>query len=400
MLTRLSMPRPVVTAFGIMAYCVLLPSLSPRQTQAQLTRCGTASGLPCSASNVAFNSVSSGQFHSCGVAVDSTLWCWGDGRSGALGNGRSAIERFPQPVVLPTPFKEVKAGGGFTCARSTEDRVYCWGHSQVVAGWPATKLIPVRVALDLEAQQLTVGRRHACVLDNVGMASCWGFNVDGQTGIGSGGVNAALVAEPTAVSTELRFKMIAAGGNFTCGVSADNRVYCWGSNSDSILGRHAAELCGDVWPVPCSTTPVEVELPAFVTDLSAGTSHACALSATNEVFCWGANYAGQAGSVRPGEVAKVLPAKVRIPQSESFVSIASGGIASCALTIAGLAFCWGGNNLNLGIDVDQESARPRIAAGGRRFKSLSVGSTFVCGIAKDGGLFCWGDTVLGALGAR
>jgi alpha-tubulin suppressor-like RCC1 family protein len=40
-----------------------------------------------------------------------------------------------------------------------------------------------------------------------------------------------------AVSGDLRFTTISAGGSHTCGIATDGVVYCWGANGDGQLGN-------------------------------------------------------------------------------------------------------------------------------------------------------------------
>src|SRR6185503_5787413 len=177
--------------------------------------------------------------------------------------------------------------------------VFCWGTTEVVPSWPKPAGAPLEVGSFGTGTNLTMGRRHACVLDNNGRASCWGWNVDGETGTGSSGIASSLVATPTAVLGDHRFASISAGSNFTCGATTTGQLLCWGNNVDGVLGDQAAERCGDVNPVPCSARPVEINAPEPLRQVSSGTSHACAIGASGAVYCWGANDHGQLGHVGP-----------------------------------------------------------------------------------------------------
>lgn len=73
----------------------------------------------------------------------------------------------------------------------------------------------------------------------------------------------------TAISpawTTLTFRQVSAGATHVCGVTTDNRAYCWGANESGELGvgsRSGPDTCmleGASGPVPfaCSTKPVLV----------------------------------------------------------------------------------------------------------------------------------------------
>jgi alpha-tubulin suppressor-like RCC1 family protein len=281
-----------------------------------------------------------------------------------------------------------------------DDAVYCWGHSQAVPGWPETPDVPVRVPFDGAVRFLTVGRRHACLLDGEGKAHCWGFNVDGETGTGTGGIDGPMVAAPSPVATDQRFRMLSAGMGFTCGVTVEGDVLCWGSNIDWIIGPEAPDRCGDVTPIPCTKRPVAVPLPEPATMVSSGTGHACAVTVGGTVLCWGSNGAGQVGAYNAAVPRVRAPAAVSVPRSGPFVAVSSGGILTCALANSRKVYCWGADQLHLGEDIDPTAVGPRVAAGGTQFRSISAGSLHACGIDTRGRVLCWGDTIRGALGAR
>ena len=81
------------------------------------------------ATNLKFTAISAGFTHTCGVAQGGDGHCWGDGRMGQLGIGTSGGS-ITSPSVSPVQghkFVELHAGGEFTCGRTQELAVLCWG---------------------------------------------------------------------------------------------------------------------------------------------------------------------------------------------------------------------------------------------------------------------------------
>ncbi len=107
---------------------------------------------------------------------------------------------------------------------------------------------PVPVAGGLVFISLTTGWFHTCGLSRSGTAYCWGDNVEGQLGNGSG-VDSSLV--PVPVSGGLTFVALSAGSLHTCGLTSTHAVYCWGDDSWGELGdgREGAGVGRNV-PVP------------------------------------------------------------------------------------------------------------------------------------------------------
>ena len=383
--------------FGVVG---LTLAIGASHAGAQRAQCGTRTTAACTAPGLTFQALSAGFSHSCGVAVDGNAWCWGDGRQLALGDGRREISRLPRRVRTDRPFVDVGVGGSYTCGRTADGRVFCWGAERVVPGWPEGGATPREVTLPGPVTDLATGRRHACVLDAEKYALCWGWNVDGETGTGTGGLSTSMVASPTKVDTVARFSGLSAGLGFTCGVTESGDVLCWGSIIDGVIGADAPDRCGEVNPVACALRPVKVEMPERIRQVSAGSTHACVLSESGRVYCWGANSAGQVGAYGPGVPLVRTPAEVKIDRSGKFLEVASGGVLSCALTESGRAWCWGAYD-HAGSDVaDSETLAPALVAGGTLFRTIKAGSTHACGLDKRGRVLCWGDTVLGALGSR
>lgn len=157
-------------------------------------------------------------------------------------------------------------------------------------------------------------------------------------------------------------------------------------------------------PIPSSsfTRPVLVSNALRFTDISAGGLHACAVTATGDVYCWGKSEYGELGTAAtldpcggPGPLGFTCtgtPRRVEgLPPIASIAVSMGGGGRSCGLAAEGAAWCWGyGLGGQLGNGTRASSATPVAVAGGRSFTSLSVGSIATCGIATDGETYCWG----------
>ena len=58
---------------------------------------------------------------------------------------------------------------------------------------------------------------------------------------------------PALVTTDVRFRALTAGLNFTCGIATNQTVYCWGLNDKGQLGTRDDATCGGI---RCSAVPV------------------------------------------------------------------------------------------------------------------------------------------------
>lgn len=92
--------------------------------------CGTA---PCRtfgpiAGSIRFAAVQAGGSHTCGLDSGGTAYCWGDNSVGQLGVGAATrSSSTPLPVTGGLRFQSIAVGQEHTCGVATDALVYCWG---------------------------------------------------------------------------------------------------------------------------------------------------------------------------------------------------------------------------------------------------------------------------------
>jgi hypothetical protein len=139
-------------------------------------------------------------------------------------------------------------------------------------------------ALSGLATDVSAGADHSCVVVGAGLM-CFGRNHLSQ----SGQVNNPLqFSTPTAVTINGTVSRVSAGDAFTCVLMNTGAVQCFGSNAAGQLGRGNA--------ISLDATPGVVQgLSAGAVAITAGASHACAITPVGDVLCWGLNEFGQLG---------------------------------------------------------------------------------------------------------
>src|SRR5581483_9088753 len=75
-----------------------------------------------------------------------------------------------------------------------------------------------------------------------------------------------------------------------------------------------------------------------LTKISLGSGHACALSSTGDVYCWGKNSYGEIGDA----TTTGRPSPVLVSGGLTFTDLGVGGYDSCGVS-SGRAYCWGYN---------------------------------------------------------
>lgn len=153
---------------------------------------------------VTLSRVAAGSNHNCAFGSDDKLYCWGANNYGQLGDSTKVAKWSPTAVKAPpgVKFTEVALGTEHTCAIATNGRIYCWGRNaidyQLGDGTNEDRLTPVEVVAPagLTFSGLEAASYHTCARGSDGRAYCWGKNLSGQVGDGRGGH--ATVATPVA----------------------------------------------------------------------------------------------------------------------------------------------------------------------------------------------------------
>lgn len=233
-----------------------------------------------------------GAGHACAQDAEGVLSCWGRNQYGQLGTGDKEPRSAPTRVKLDGFVADkLNAGGGFTCARSPDATLYCWGDNrlgQLGLGNNDAALVPTKVtALAGKVARFSTGASHACALDDLGAATCWGDNRYGQLGTGDMMSHNAPVS---VTKTDLgNVTQLALGGRHSCAIRSDGALFCWGDNRSGQLGT------GDTSPHLVPVRVGEAELGTQVSVVYAGGAHTCALKSDGSVWCWGSNQYGQLG---------------------------------------------------------------------------------------------------------
>jgi alpha-tubulin suppressor-like RCC1 family protein len=132
-----------------------------------------------------FRQADAGAFHTCAVTTNDRAFCWGNGRLGQLGNGKTYLSFWPRRVAGGLDFARVTSGGAHACGETTSNRVYCWGSNgsgNLGEGTTTTRLTPVAVTGGLFFRQVSAGDSHTCGKTTADVAYCWGNNEWGQLG--------------------------------------------------------------------------------------------------------------------------------------------------------------------------------------------------------------------------
>lgn len=219
------------------------------------------------AGNVTMTQVDGGFMHTCAIGTDARAYCWGENRSGELGNGFTSDSHEPVAVDGGSMrFIQISAGGGHTCGIADNGVSYCWGRNtsgQLGVDDFDDRSLPSEVRGGYEFVHISAGYGFTCGLTASGEAYCWGA-YDQQFG--------SSVPLRVDLPTGVRLTQLDASIYVVCGVATDGTAYCWG---------YDIATYGDP-----NVPPTAIEGAAF-RSVSAGDSNgSCGLTADSVVYCW------------------------------------------------------------------------------------------------------------------
>jgi alpha-tubulin suppressor-like RCC1 family protein len=130
--------------------------------------------------------------------------------------------------------------------------------------------------------------------------------------------------------------------------------------------------------------------PTAENSLAIGEQHACALTVAGIAYCWGQNGAWQLGD--GSGASSAIPVRVSAPPGLIFTQITAGGSGTCAVSTGQSVYCWGSGILGL------NSQTPVLVSNTLHIRSVSSGNGFACGIDLAGAAYCAGQGASGRLG--
>jgi alpha-tubulin suppressor-like RCC1 family protein len=276
------------------------------------------------------------------LLANGTVWAWGSGSEGELGDGGTVSSATPVQVRFPAGVRIASIPTDAmpwdtAYAIDTAGHVWGWGANaggELCLGNETSYSTPVQ--LPLSGVTAVAGAAQHTTYDAGGTLYSCGGNHVGQ--LGDGSTTSSRVPVKVHGLSGRSVTALVSGFNNVGALLSNGTYYDWGWNSKGQLGDGTAGGSSDV--------PVQVQLPAAVTQAAQGGNdpqdgQTLVMLANGSIYAWGANGAGQLGT--GNLTSQSSPVRIFPPAGVTYQALASGGDASYGVSTTGKVYAWGGN---------------------------------------------------------
>lgn len=346
--------------------------------------------------NANITTLIAGETASCATTKEGTLKCWGKFRNEYLGKLITTFDS-PTPKAMDG-FKNIAQASLYLqhlCARDNFGNAWCMGQNAWGQLGDGKKYNGSATAVQVQGaaniMQVAAGGFHSCAVDTAGAVYCWGYNVNGQVGLGDTAASSITTAQKVIFTPPTPISTIALGSFHSSAIHESGAIFGWGHNGVKQLGL--------------TTAGNKVYAPMFVDKsgyrVAAGDDFSCLIDKECAVSCTGSGEMGQLGNGTKESKSALTPIK----SLKDISLIAANRQYACAATQSGALYCWGRSvklvKNEIGEQVDKElfaSPSPILINGIGPVAQLAVGANHACAIDNTGAVYCWGDNAAGQLG--
>ena len=373
---------------------------------------------------------------SSALASDGTVYSWGRGFDGQLGDGTNNDSSVPVITTInlvdtpSTPTHVMAKPGDTTAIISWQAPIVSGGQNitgyvlqyQAVGASSWTTINVAAAATSHTITGLTNDQTYRVRLAAKTTAGTGDFsnvvlvtphakptitNVSPAIGPIAGGQNVTLTGANFVLKNK-KIMQTVNGNGYSLALSADGTVYTWGRNEYGQLGNGVTATNSPV-PVAVKTAGTPMEGKTIV-QISAKVWYALALASDGTVYSWGFNSWGQLGSGTSGTANNAsAPVAVKTAgtpmEGKTIVQVAAGATHSLALATDGTIYAWGKNEYGqLGDDSTTNSPVPVAVktAGtpmdGKTIIQIHAGYEHSLALASDGTVYAWRRNNSGQLG--
>ena len=317
-------------------------------------------------------------------------------QAGALGDGTNTNRSSPVQVLGATStWTSLSMGDDTVHAIKTDGTLWGWGNGKfgelgnnennggALSGF--LKSSPVQtVAGGTKWSQVSASRYAVGAVKSDGTLWMWGYGAYGSLGDNTSGLMRSSPVQTVAAGNTWTYVQ---AGYTSGGLKSDNTLWMWGSNSDGQIGDGT---------IVNKSSPVQIG-GAVWNSFSAGDMITAAIRTDGTLWLWGSNYFGGLGT---NSTTKYSSPVQTVSGGSNWSKVSTAIYSVGAIKTDGTLWTWGyAVNGRLGDNsVVNKSSPVQTVAGGTNWNKLQMGGTHSIATKTDGTLWVWGSNYNGQLG--
>ena len=324
------------------------------------------------------------------------LWTWGTGSNGQLGNAQITNRSTPVTTFAGgTNWKQVSAGTQYTAAIKTDGTLWTWGtgnSGKLGNNQGSNRSTPVTTfAGGTNWKQVSAGDQHTAAIKTDGTLWTWGLGNSGQLGTYLFPTNPIRVTPITTFAGGTNWKQVSAGPYHTAAIKTDGTLWTWGAGASGRLGN--AQITDRSTPVTTFAGGTNWK------QVSAVDQHTAAIKTDGTLWIWGYGSQGRLGNaVTTGNISTPV---TTFAGGTNWKQVSAGSQHTAAIKTDGTLWIWGTGSFGIlgnGAITGNISTPVTTFAGGTNWKQVSSGFAHTAAIKTDGTLWTWGIRYSGVLG--
>ena len=337
-------------------------------------------------------SMSDSIYTSVSIKTDGTLWSWGTGTFGALGDNSTTTKSSPVQIGTLNNWSSI-AAANHILAIKTDGTLWTWGNDgigqlgQNAAGIHRSS--PVQIGTLNTWSKVFAWSNSSMAIKTDGTLWTWGNNAQGQLGIG----DFTNRSSPVQIGTRTDWLTAAVTSYSIFAANSSEGLLSAGKalNGSLLLGREIN-----------LNSPVQIGTRTDWSKVSTGLSHTMAIRADGTLWTWGLNNLGAFGNNTNLNTTVPIYSPIQVGTLNNWSNVQVGFDYTHAIKTNGTIWGWGNNsNANIGDNSTTTRSSPVQIGTLNTWTDIynSLGNP-AASIAKksDNTLWGWGWDAWGQLG--
>ena len=244
---------------------------------------------------------------SWGVKTDGTLWVWGRGYYGLLGQNQPHNTFRSSPTQIPGTTWEKCYGTQYAAfATKTDGTMWGWGNNSsgnLGQNDRTQRSSPVQIGSTDWSVVDGGAPANGGGIKTDGTLYLWGRDPNGQLGQNQSGDNSAR-SSPTQVGSDTTWRSLSLGNKKTVAIKTDNTLWIWGRNNNGSLGLNQPDQTS-------YSSPVQIPGTTWST---VSASYQCVYAFKTDGTLWSWGYGGNGALMQNNRTEYSSP--VQIPGTD------------------------------------------------------------------------------------